>query len=117
MGTRVTGPAFDFVVAPDGTKAVVSLKGELDVAGAGRLRDCLVAEIAAGRTTIMLDLAGLEFIDSTGLGVIVSGLKRARERGGDVVLRAPNRTTRRVLEITGLDRTMTIEDDAGTVAS
>jgi anti-sigma B factor antagonist len=50
----------------------------------------------------------MTFIDSTGLGVIVGTLKRLREGGGDLVLRSPSRSTRKVLEITGLTRIVEI---------
>jgi anti-sigma B factor antagonist len=52
----------------------------------------------------------MTFIDSTGLGVIVGGLKRVREAGGDLRLRGPSRATRKALDITGLIRIIEIED-------
>jgi anti-sigma B factor antagonist len=104
-------PAADFDVVSelsDGT-ATVSVRGEVDVYTAPQLRDRLYAVVADGVTHVVLDLAAMTFIDSTGLGVIVGTLKRLREAGGDLVLRSPSRSTRKVLEITGLTRIVEIE--------
>src|SRR3984885_2864622 len=70
-------------------RAVVTLSGELDVADAASVVAALAATVARERE-IIIDLAGLEFIDSTGLAALVSGCKQARLSGGDV-LRAPPR--------------------------
>jgi anti-sigma B factor antagonist len=104
-------PAADFDVVSelsDGT-ATVSVRGEVDVYTAPQLRERLYAVVADGVGQVVLDLSAMTFIDSTGLGVIVGTLKRLREAGGDLVLRSPSRSTRKVLEITGLTRIVEIE--------
>ena len=77
------------------------LVGELDIGTADRLRSAL-AEVTGRGSTIVLDLSGLDFIDSSGLHELVVALKRERAAGGDIVLREPSPQTRRVLEIVGL---------------
>jgi anti-sigma B factor antagonist len=85
-----------------GGHAVVALSGELDVADAPAVASHLIAAVAACGPTIIVDLAGLEFIDCHGLGMLVRVLKWTRESGGDLILAAPQQRVRRVLKITGL---------------
>ena len=97
-------------VSREGTRAVAELSGELDAATAGQLREEIVALVADGVRTLVLDMAALALIDSTGLGVLVGVLKRVLQHGGELQLRAPRRAVRKVLDITGLDRIFTIVD-------
>jgi anti-sigma B factor antagonist len=83
---------------------VVSLHGELDVASAPSLRERLIDLVSRGSTNLILDLEGLDFLDSTGLGVIISALKRARTNGGDLRLVCTQSRIRRLFEITALDQ-------------
>ncbi len=87
-----------------GDATLVVLRGELDIATSPQLRDELVGVIADGRR-IVVDLEGLDFIDSVGLGILVSGLKRSRSAGGDLELVCANRVILQPLELTGLDQT------------
>jgi anti-sigma B factor antagonist len=82
--------------------AVVALCGELDLLDASDVASHLIAAVAAYGPSIIVDLAGLRFIDSCGLGVLVRVLRWTRESGGDLSLAAPRRQVRRVLGITGL---------------
>lgn len=90
--------------------SVARVAGELDVATAPRLREQLLAALTDGRRNLVLDLTGVAFLDSTGLGVIVGVLKRARTLGGDLRIVCPEGSVRRVFEITALDRTMSLSD-------
>ena len=94
----------------DAAWSVARVSGEIDIATAPGLRSQLIGLVTGGRTSVVLDLAGVEFLDSTGLGVIVGVLKRARTLGGDLRLVCPNPAVRRVFEITALDRTMPLAD-------
>jgi len=81
---------------------VVALCGELDLADAPAVASRLIAAVAAFGPSIIVDLAGLEFIDCCGLGVLVRLLKWTRESGGDMYLVGPRPRVRRVLEMAGL---------------
>ena len=93
----------------DGAPTVV-VQGEVDVATAPALRDELYRLIERGANRVVVDLAGMDFIDSTGLGVFVGALKRARESGGGIELRGLKPPARKVFEITGLNSAFTIAD-------
>lgn len=82
--------------------AVLALCGELDLFDTSDVASHLIAAVAAYGPSIIVDLAGLEFIDSCGLRVLVRALKWTREGGGDLSLAAPQQQARRVLETTGL---------------
>ena len=83
-------------------QATVTVEGEVDVATAPTLRDELYRLIDQGTSTIVVDLQGMDFIDSTGLGVFVGALKRAREGGGGIELKGLQPSARKVFDITGL---------------
>src|SRR4051812_34787922 len=96
-----------------GADVLVWARGELDLASAPRLREAML-DVLAGRNdafTITLDVSGIEFVDSSGLGVLVAVLKRMRFVGGDLVIRAPSRSLRKLLGLTGLDKVFTVEAD------
>ncbi len=80
---------------------IVILRGELDVADAAAIVAAL--ELIAARTPrIIVDLAGLEFIDSSGVAALARGRKLARQHGGDLLLAAAGPTVLRVLALTRL---------------
>ena len=84
------------------------LLGELDMSTAPQLREELTRVTSEGARHVTVDLSDLVFIDSTGLSVLITGLKRLRQDGGDMALRSPTAGTRRVLEITGLTEVFSI---------
>ncbi|MDQ4069670.1 MAG: STAS domain-containing protein [Actinomycetota bacterium] len=84
------------------------LLGELDMSTAPQLRDELARLASGGASVVTLDLSDLAFIDSTGLSVLITALKRLRQQGGDLTLRSPTPGTRKVLEITGLTQVFSI---------
>jgi anti-sigma B factor antagonist len=90
--------------------ALARVDGDVDISTAPRLREHLIGVITGGQPRIVLDLDGVGFLDSTGLGVIVGVLKRARTLGGDVRLCCTQPGVRKVFEITALDRTMPLAD-------
>lgn len=95
-------------VRQDGAVLELRLRGELDVATVDDLQDVLERASAEGYACIVVDLSGLEFIDSSGLEALAVGHKRQRANGGDVVLRNPNQRIRRVLEIVGFEKVFAI---------
>jgi anti-anti-sigma factor len=82
-------------------QVVVALRGELDVLDAASLAAAL-AEVAAREPMIIVDLAGLEFIDSSGVAALVLVRKQARRAGGDLLLAAPQAQVMRFLSVTRL---------------
>jgi anti-sigma B factor antagonist len=98
-------------------QVILRLRGELDLSSAEIFADAARHVHAEGVPVIVLDASALEFIDSSGLRQLVVALKRQREIGGDVVLRAPTDRTRRLLEIVGLDNIFTIAADTEVAAA
>lgn len=96
--------------APAGDRIVIEVSGEIDVYTAPQLREQLVTEVDNGYHHIIVDLQGVEFLDSTGLGVLVGGLKRVRQKGGSLQLVCPHERLVRIFEITGLTRVFSIHD-------
>ncbi len=96
-------------VAGDGL-GVIELTGEVDLYTAPRFKDDLLALIDEGVVRIVIDLSQVTFIDSTALGVIIGGVKRLHEHDGRLALVASSRPVERILDITGLDRVLTIFD-------
>jgi anti-anti-sigma factor len=86
--------------------AVVKPRGRLDMQTATGLRQELSGLVARGHVRIVLDLDGVGFVDSSGLGAIISGLKAARQTGGDLRIARPNEQVRLVLQLTTLDRVL-----------
>jgi anti-sigma B factor antagonist len=82
-------------------RVVVAMRGELDVTDAASAAAALMA-VAAGGRQIIIDLKGLEFIDSSGLAALVLARRHARRAGGDLLLAAPGRQVLRVLTLAGL---------------
>lgn len=96
---------------------VVAPSGEIDVATAPVLRDALGDLLEQGSTQVILDLEHVDFIDSTGLGVLVGAVRRSRAIDGDVRIRCTNSRLLRVFEVTGLDEVFTIGESLDDVAA
>jgi anti-sigma B factor antagonist len=82
---------------------VVSLAGELDLYNAHVVRDALLECCSEEPERLVVDLSGVQFIDSTALGVLVEARSRMANRRA-FILAAPGMETRRALEVSGLDR-------------
>jgi anti-sigma B factor antagonist len=82
-------------------QVVVTLRGQLDMAEAARVAAALAA-VAASEPQIIVDLAALEFIDSSGVAALVRGRNLARRAGGELLLAAPQQQVLRVLTLTRL---------------
>ncbi len=91
--------------------SVVAVKGEIDVYTAPRLRDRITDLVAAGGYRIVIDLDSVEFLDSTGLGVLVGGLKKVRAHGGSLQLVCTRERLLKIFRITGLGKVFAIHDD------
>jgi anti-sigma B factor antagonist len=87
----------------DGATAVIEIVGDLDPHTSPQLDEEVASVLDdAAVTELVLDLAGLEFIDSSGIRSLIRAQQALEERRGSVVLRAPSAATRRLLEITHL---------------
>lgn len=112
MSPREGGVEQDFHVEAlaDSTPPVITVSGEIDVATAPQLREALHGVIARGEATVVLDLLGVTFLDSTALGVLVGALKRCRELGGELHVVVADPRIVKIFEITGLTSVFSIAD-------
>jgi len=100
----------------DGTTCTMTLDGEVDVYTAPRLKEELVSIIEGGCGHVIVDLENVAFIDSSGLGVLVGALRRARERDGSVRIVCTRENILKIFRITGLDKVFPIFSDASEAA-
>ena len=100
----------DLEITPEmvGNFLILHLEGELDTYNCGQLRSALVEQVEQGHSNIVVDMSGVEYIDSTGLGSLVGGLKRVSEHGGVMKIVCNNPQILKVFEITGLDKVFAI---------
>ena len=99
----------------EGGATIVTVSGEIDVATAPQLQESLHGLIAQGRSSLVIDLLAVTFLDSTALGVLVGALKRCREQGGDLQLVMADARIMKIFEITGLITVFPIVDSLAAV--
>jgi anti-sigma B factor antagonist len=87
---------------------VICVRGEIHVTTAPQFAEHLNAAVENGKTAIVLDMTGVEFIDSTGLSVLLNGLRLVNQRRGNLALVCTNPTVLRLFQITGLTDTFDI---------
>jgi anti-sigma B factor antagonist len=86
---------------------VLTVRGEVDVTTTPRVRAQLISLLSEGRPQLVVDMEGVRFLDSSGLSALVAGLKLARSRSGELRLVCEHqRSVRKVLEVTGLERVL-----------
>ena len=88
----------------DNSVAIVDVDGEVDLFTAGLLRDRLLALVDEGHTSLVVNLASVSFIDSTGLGVLVGVWHRLSPADGVLALAAPSAEIRALFQTTGLSK-------------
>jgi anti-sigma B factor antagonist len=88
--------------------SVIALRGEIDVYTAPLLRQKIVDLVDEGALSIVVDMEKVDFLDSTGLGVLVEGLKRVKTRGGNLALVATQDKILKIFDITGLNKAFPI---------
>jgi anti-sigma B factor antagonist len=91
-----------------GQASVLSLRGEIDVYTAPRLRQAIIDLVDGGATRIVVDMERVDFLDSTGLGVLVDGMKRIKGRDGSLGIVATQDKILKIFDITGLNRAFSI---------
>lgn len=91
---------------------VLSLDGRLNMVSAVVLRQTIASLVQDGEVRFVVDLSGISFMDSSGLGALISGLKSARQAGGDLRIAAPTEQVQLVLQLTNMERVLTSYDTA-----
>jgi anti-sigma B factor antagonist len=90
---------------------IICVRGEIHVSTAPQFAQRLSAAIDSGKTAVVLDMSGVEFIDSTGLSVLLNGLRLVTQMHGRMAIVCTNPTVLRLFQITSLDDTFDIFDD------
>lgn len=90
----------------DNDVAVIALNGRLDLLTAVDVKQRLAAVVEEGYARIVVDLQSVGFIDSSGLGALISGLKAARVAGGDLRIARPDKQAKYILQVSTLDRVL-----------
>jgi anti-sigma B factor antagonist len=93
-----------------GDRTVVTVGGEIDVYTAPKLRDKITELVNGGHHDLLVDMENVEFLDSTGLGVLVGGLKKVRAEQGTMELVCSQDRLLKIFRITGLAKVFTIHD-------
>jgi anti-sigma B factor antagonist len=101
-----------FETHTQGTWTVVAVRGELDLSTSAALRAALDASFGEGTPRIAVDLTDVSFMDSSSLGILVSCLKEAHDRCGELRLVGVQGSPAKVIALTGLDSAFTIETSA-----
>jgi anti-sigma B factor antagonist len=96
---------------------VLEVGGEVDLYTAPELRERLTALVEGGNRRIVVDLGRVEFLDSTGLGVLVGALRRLRGVDGELALVCAQERLLKIFRITGLDRVFTLYDSVDAATS
>jgi anti-sigma B factor antagonist len=91
---------------------IIAVGGEIDVYTAPKLRDKITELVAGGVYDIIVDMEAVEFLDSTGLGVLVGGLKKVRAHDGSLELVCTQDRLLKIFRITGLAKVFVIHDSA-----
>ena len=99
-----------FIVEQSGPITVVGVSGHLIVANRQELKHVVLERLREGDREFLIDFAETGYIDSSGLGVLVSLSKKVREQGGELRLAALNEDLRTLFELTKLDTLFTIVD-------
>jgi anti-sigma B factor antagonist len=89
---------------------IIEVGGEIDVYTAPKLRESIVDLVNRGSYHLVVDMEGVEFLDSTGLGVLVGGLKRVRAHDGSLRLVCTQERLLKIFRITGLTKVFAIYD-------
>ena len=99
---------------------IIEVGGEIDVYTAPKLREAILAAIDAGHLRLIIDVQKVDFLDSTGLGVLVGALKRVRADGGSLDIVCTQERILKIFQITGLDKVFglhsTVEDARAAVS-
>jgi anti-anti-sigma factor len=104
-------PTYAVTVTAGDAGPVIGVSGEIDLASAPYLGDALTAAIDTGQGPVVVDLAEVTFMDSTGLGVLVFAHNRLAREERQLQLRSPSARVMRVVEVSGLGQLLQIDTD------
>jgi anti-sigma B factor antagonist len=105
-------PSFDLnEESLDAQTHLIAVRGEVHVSTAPEFSERLNDAITGGKTGVIIDMTGVDFIDSTGLSVLLNALRRVTRAHGTLALAVSNPTVLRLFEITRLDSTFDILPD------
>jgi anti-sigma B factor antagonist len=110
-------PDLSVSVRAEGDRTVVAVSGEIDVYTAPKLREHLIDLVSSGQYKLIVDLEAVDFLDSTGLGVLVGGLKRVRTHEGSLDLVCSQDRILKIFRITGLTKVFAIHANIGEALS
>ena len=99
------------------SQAVVTVAGEIDVYTAPKLREKLIELVSEGTYDVVVDLEKVDFLDSTGLGVLVGALKRVKAHDGSLSLVCTQDKILKIFKITGLTKVFPIHTSVDEAAS
>jgi anti-sigma B factor antagonist len=105
-----------FTVVRDGDRVVISMSGQLVVGNRQELKQRVLDELAQGGRTFLIDFRQTAYIDSAGLGALVSAAKNIREQAGDVCLANLTDDLKTLIHLTKLDALFRIDDEGGGLA-
>lgn len=97
--------------------SIVDVKGEIDVYTAPKLREKLIELVSEGSYNVVVNLEGVDFLDSTGLGVLVGALKRVKAHDGTLSLVCTQEKILKIFKITGLTKVFPIHDTVDSAAA
>jgi anti-sigma B factor antagonist len=89
---------------------IVVIRGEMDVFTSPEVKEALAQQVLDGHRQFVIDLSRVSYIDSTGLGALIAGLKGARENDGSIAIVTSNAQISRIFEITGLTKIFSMFD-------
>ena len=101
MALEITLQAID-------SKAIVHIEGEIDVSNASEVRDALDNALADGYKEVEADFSEVDYIDSTGIGVLVGVAHRAQESGSMLIVARPQKNVERVFTLLGVEKDLNV---------
>ncbi|MBB4934200.1 anti-sigma B factor antagonist [Lipingzhangella halophila] len=92
----------------DNHSVIIEVEGDLDIATAGDLQEHVLSAVDEHGPWLILDLTSLDFMDSSGLNVVINIYRSVKERGGSLALAAPNERVTKVVRLVGLHRQVAV---------
>lgn len=102
--------ALNIAISQEADTVLVKVAGEVDVSNASELRGAIDAKLPETTGELVVDLADVPYIDSTGIGVLVGAAHRAQEQGATLVVARPQRNVARVLGMLGVEKDLNIRE-------